>query len=112
MVDAVLAGRFRGRPHASGARCGAPRRTGCREVPDVSALAAIGTRGTRGYVIYGTAGAFKGQGWLTVGGTSLATPLWAALAALADEQSPATASACCARACTASRGMIRGRSPM
>jgi subtilase family serine protease len=51
----------RGR-HASGARCGASRGTGCREVPDVSALAAIGTRGTHGYVIYGTAGAFKGQG--------------------------------------------------
>ena len=74
--------------HASGARCGAPRGTGCREVPDVSALAAIGTTGTRGYVIYGTAGAFKGQGWLTVGGTSLATPLWAALTALADRQAP------------------------
>jgi subtilase family serine protease len=77
----------RGR-HASGARCGAPRGTGCREVPDVSALAAIGTRGSRGYVIYGTAGAFKGKGWLTVGGTSLATPLWAALTALADQRAP------------------------
>jgi kumamolisin len=77
----------RGR-HASGARCGAPRGTGCREVPDVSALAAIGTKGTRGYVIYGTAGAFKGRGWLTVGGTSLATPLWAALTALADRRAP------------------------
>jgi kumamolisin len=77
----------RGR-HASGARCGALRGTGCREVPDVSALAAIGTKGTRGYVIYGTAGAFKGQGWLTVGGTSLATPLWAALTALADRRAP------------------------
>lgn len=77
----------RGR-HTSGARCGAPRGTGCREVPDVSALAAIGTKGTRGYVIYGTAGAFKDQGWLTVGGTSLATPLWAALTALADRQAP------------------------
>ena len=74
------------RAHGSAARCGAPRGTGCREVPDVSALAAIGTRGTRGYVIYGTAGAFKRKGWLTVGGTSLATPLWAALTALADEQ--------------------------
>jgi subtilase family serine protease len=73
---------------ASGARCGAPRRSGCREVPDVSALAAIGARGTRGYVIYGTAGAFKGQGWLTVGGTSLATPLWAALTAVAARQAP------------------------
>jgi subtilase family serine protease len=79
---------FVGGRHASGARCGAPRGTGCREVPDVSALAAIGAKGTRGYVIYGTAGAFKGQGWLTVGGTSLATPLWAALTALADRQAP------------------------
>ena len=79
---------FVGGQHASGARCGAPKRSGCREVPDVSALAAIGTKGTRGYVIYGTAGAFKGQGWLTVGGTSLATPLWAALTALADRQAP------------------------
>jgi kumamolisin len=77
----------RGR-QASGARCGAPRGTGCREVPDVSALAAIGTQGTRGYVLYGTAGAFKGKGWLTAGGTSLATPLWAALTALADRQAP------------------------
>ena len=74
------------RARAGRARCGAPRGTGCREVPDVSALAAIGTRGTRGYLIYGTAGAFRRKGWLTVGGTSLATPLWAALAALADEQ--------------------------
>jgi subtilase family serine protease len=73
----------------SGTRCGAPRATGCREVPDVSALAAIGTRGTRGYVIYGTAGAFRGKGWLTVGGTSLATPLWAALTALAGQQAAA-----------------------
>ena len=75
----------RGR-HASRARCGAPRGTGCREVPDVSALAAIGTRGTRGYLIYGTAGTFKGKRWMTAGGTSLATPLWAALTALADQQ--------------------------
>jgi len=72
--------------HAGRARCGAPRGTGCREVPDVSALAAIGTRGTRGYLIYGTAGTFKGKRWMTAGGTSLATPLWAALTALADQQ--------------------------
>jgi subtilase family serine protease len=72
--------------NARRARCGAPRGTGCREVPDVSVLAAIGTTGTRGYVIYGTAGAFEGKGWLTVGGTSLATPLWAALTALADQR--------------------------
>lgn len=72
--------------NSSGTRCGAPRGTGCREVPDVSALAAVGTKHTRGYVIYGSAGAFKGRGWQSAGGTSLATPLWAALTALADQQ--------------------------
>jgi kumamolisin len=62
-------------------------------VPDVSALAAQGTaagpgiRPTRGYLVYGTAGGFRrNQGWQSVGGTSLATPLWAALTALADQQ--------------------------
>jgi subtilase family serine protease len=78
--------------NSSGQPCHAPRGQDCREVPDVSALAALGTaaspgeRGTRGYVVYGTAGAFKGRGWQTVGGTSLVTPLWAALTALADQQ--------------------------
>ena len=78
--------------NSSGQPCHAPRGQDCREVPDVSALAALGTaaspgeRSTRGYVVYGTAGAFQGKGWQTVGGTSLATPLWAALTALADQQ--------------------------
>jgi len=56
--------------------CGAP--TGyCREVPDVSADADPNT----GLVIdWGSWG-----GWTSVGGTSLAAPLWAALAALADD---------------------------
>jgi len=75
--------------NASGARCSAPRGTDCREVPDVSALAAGGTSTTRGYVIYGTAGGFKDSGWVTAGGTSLASPLWASLTALADQQMPA-----------------------
>ena len=72
--------------NASGAPCGAPAGMDCREVPDVSALAQAGTKHLRGYVIYGAAGAFKGAGWQTAGGTSLATPLWAALTALADHQ--------------------------
>jgi subtilase family serine protease len=72
--------------NASGAPCGAPAGTDCREVPDVSALAAAGSPETRGYVIYGTAGGFHGVGWVTAGGTSLASPLWAALTALADQQ--------------------------
>jgi subtilase family serine protease len=78
--------------NSSGKPCHAPRGQDCREVPDVSALAAVGTgasrgeRSARGYVVYGTAGKFNGHGWTTVGGTSLATPLWAALTALADQQ--------------------------
>ncbi|HTT51560.1 MAG TPA: S53 family peptidase [Streptosporangiaceae bacterium] len=80
--------------NSSSAPCDARRGQDCREVPDVSALAAVGVpnlprhgiRGTRGYVIYGTAGVFRGEGWQTSGGTSLATPLWAALTALADQQ--------------------------
>jgi subtilase family serine protease len=78
--------------NSSGQPCHAPRGHDCREVPDVSALAAQGTaaapgyRATRGYVIYGTAGGYGGKGWQTVGGTSLAAPLWAALTALADQQ--------------------------
>ena len=72
--------------NSSGAPCHAPRGRDCREVPDVSTLAAIGTTGVRGYVIYGTTGGFDIKGWQTIGGTSLATPLWAALTALADQQ--------------------------
>ena len=78
--------------NSTGRPCHAPRGRDCREVPDVSALAAQGTgaapgvRRTRGYVIYGTAGGFGVKGWQTVGGTSLAAPLWAALTALADHQ--------------------------
>jgi len=55
--------------------CDAP--TGyCREVPDVSADADPNT----GYVIYD----YGMGGWLAIGGTSAAAPLWAALVALAD----------------------------
>ena len=72
--------------NGSGEPCRAPRGQQCREVPDVSALAAAGQAATPGYAIYGTAGGFHGAGWLSVGGTSLASPLWAALAALAGRQ--------------------------
>lgn len=48
--------------------------SGCRGVPDVSALAG----GDVSYAVY-----YGGQ-WGAGGGTSLATPLWAAFAALAD----------------------------
>ena len=75
--------------NSSGVPCGALRGGQCREVPDVSALAAADSLATPGYAIYGTAGVFNGRGWQSIGGTSLASPLWAALAALADQQAPA-----------------------
>jgi subtilase family serine protease len=59
--------------------CGAAGTT-CREVPDVSANGDPNT----GYVIY------YGGRWNTMGGTSISTPTWAALTALADS-SPACA---------------------
>ena len=74
--------------NSSGVPCGALRGGLCREVPDVSALAAGLSRVTPGYAIYGTAGPFRGKGWTSVGGTSLATPLWAALAALTAQRLP------------------------
>lgn len=70
--------------NASGRPCHAPRGTTCREVPDVSALANGSPHD--GYLVYGTAGAYRDSGWQLGGGTSLASPLWAALAALAAQQ--------------------------
>jgi subtilase family serine protease len=62
---------------------------GMRQTPDVSLDADPAT----GYPIYCTAGAncngssgLGGGGWLTVGGTSAAAPMWAAMIALANEQ--------------------------
>jgi len=62
---------------STGTPCSAP--TGyCREVPDVSAMA-------EDYPIYGTAGGFAGAGWVSIGGTSLAAPLWGSLLAIIDQ---------------------------
>jgi subtilase family serine protease len=63
---------------------------GMRETPDVSLDADPAT----GYPIYCTAGSScngssplgGGGGWLTIGGTSAAAPMWAAMIALANEQ--------------------------
>ena len=52
----------------------------CREVPDVAGDADPAT---------GFAVAFDGQ-WVKIGGTSMAAPLWGALAALADQGQPST----------------------
>jgi kumamolisin len=59
---------------SSGTKCGAPSGIYCREVPDVSADADPYT----GYVFY-----YEGA-WTSIGGTSPAAPLWAALTALID----------------------------
>ena len=61
--------------YSDGTTCGQPPGSYCREVPDVSADAAPQT---------GAAIRFAGR-WLSSGGTSLATPVWAAITALVDE---------------------------
>lgn len=60
--------------YSSGATCGAAPGSYCREVPDVAADAAPTS---------GAAVRFDGR-WLANGGTSLATPEWAAFTALID----------------------------
>lgn len=62
---------------SSGAPCGAPTKSHCREVPDVSADADPNT----GYLIR------YRRAWLGIGGTSAASPLWAAFMALANASS-------------------------
>jgi kumamolisin len=75
---------------SSGVPCGAPAGSYCREVPDVAYNADPHT----GYEIYCTALDQSGTGpcnpnapWITVGGTSAAAPMWAAMIALANEKS-------------------------
>ncbi|HLN07021.1 MAG TPA: IPT/TIG domain-containing protein, partial [Acidimicrobiales bacterium] len=60
--------------YSSGAPCGAPSGQLCREVPDVSA-SADELHGDTVYV---------GGGWTTVGGTSAASPKWAAALTVTD----------------------------
>jgi hypothetical protein len=70
----------------TGAQCDHPGGF-CREVPDVAADADPNT----GYAIYWSGGdAGEPSGWQSIGGTSAAAPVWAALMTLAD------ASAACA----------------
>jgi kumamolisin len=61
--------------YSDGAFCGQPAGRYCREVPDVAADAAPAT---------GAAVRVNGH-WLTSGGTSLATPVWAAITSLIDD---------------------------
>ena len=61
--------------YSAGSPCGQPAGRYCREVPDVSADAAPSS---------GAAVRVNGR-WLSEGGTSLATPVWAALTSLIDQ---------------------------
>jgi Pro-kumamolisin, activation domain/Putative Ig domain/IPT/TIG domain len=63
--------------------------TACREVPDVSAQA---DEFTGAVTIYSSLFGSGGAGWITIGGTSSATPIWAALLALINASN--TSAAC------------------
>lgn len=71
--------------YSSGKVCKAHSEAICRETPDVSLQADT----SPGYIIYCSARATRScsndQPWNVVGGTSVATPLWAVLAALTNE---------------------------
>ena len=69
---------------SSGSFCGAGSGY-CRQVPDVSGSADA----AHGYLFYCNAGDCAGAGWSPVGGTSLASPLWAAMVALSNQGCPA-----------------------
>ncbi len=70
-------------PDSSGTPCSAPGGQYCREVPDVSADADPAT----GYAVYCTVtnAGCPASGWISVGGTSAAAPLWAGSMALIDQ---------------------------
>jgi subtilase family serine protease len=68
---------------STNATCGAPSGSYCREVPDVSAVADP----------YDGFGIYLANQWMSVGGTSGATPLWAAVVTLADQSCAATSPA-------------------
>ena len=55
---------------------------GARGVPDVAYNANPGT----GYAVYNSIGINGAQGWFQLGGTSAATPQWAALVAIINSQ--------------------------
>jgi subtilase family serine protease len=69
--------------NSSGAACNAPNGQYCREVPDVSADADPAS----GYTIYCTVNnaGCSSAGWMNVGGTSAAAPLWAGSMALINQ---------------------------
>jgi hypothetical protein len=63
---------------------GLPAGTPCRETPDVSAQA---DEFTGAVTIYGQSPAYGANGWVTIGGTSSASPIWASMLALVNASS-------------------------
>lgn len=72
--------------YSSSSICNAPSGTICRETPDVS-LHADPNNGYLSYCSSGAAGCSSNGDWYIIGGTSAAAPMWAALAAMANEMS-------------------------
>ncbi len=71
---------------SSAVPCSAPSGRICRETPDVS----LHADPTNGYLIYCTAaqaGCDPLRPWVSIGGTSAAAPMWAAMMAMANEMS-------------------------
>jgi kumamolisin len=71
---------------STGTPCNAPGSLICREVPDVS----LNADPLSGYVIYCSstaAGCSSTGGWYSVGGTSAAAPMWAAMLAMTNQMS-------------------------
>ncbi len=72
--------------HSSATPCGAPSGSICRETPDVS----LHADPNNGYLIYCTAaqaGCDPTRPWNSIGGTSAAAPMWAAMMAMTNEMS-------------------------
>src|SRR5579872_27460 len=76
--------------YTSGTPCSAPSGSVCRETPDVS----LSADPNKGYLLYCTSRASSfctsNPPWEVIGGTSGATPSWAAFMALTNEESLAT----------------------
>ncbi len=72
--------------NSSATPCNAPSGSFCRETPDVS----LHADPNNGYLIYCTAtqaGCDPAHPWNSIGGTSAASPMWAAMIAIANEMS-------------------------
>ncbi|HLX39841.1 MAG TPA: S53 family peptidase, partial [Ktedonobacteraceae bacterium] len=69
--------------NSTGVTCSAPSGQICREEPDVS----LHADPTNGYLIYCSVSICSPAGFYSIGGTSAAAPMWAAMTTLTDEKS-------------------------